>query len=178
MSALFKSLVDLLEKVAATKKRIEIIDLTANYIKTLNSEEIESATNMLVGRAFPKYSQKTLEVSWSTLTRIIERISYFDWNLWRQAMASIGDIGSATKAVLEQTKSKRQMQLTETSLTITEVRKAFEAIAEASGVGSRTRKLSLVTTLFSQATPVEAKYLIKIFTGEMRTGLHEGTGRC
>ena len=26
----------------------------------------------------------------------------------------------------------------------------------------------------SQATPVEAKYLVKIFTGEMRTGLHEG----
>ena len=26
----------------------------------------------------------------------------------------------------------------------------------------------------SQVTPVEAKYLVKIFTGEMRTGLHEG----
>jgi DNA ligase-1 len=28
--------------------------------------------------------------------------------------------------------------------------------------------------LLSQATPIEAKYLVKIFTGEMRTGLHEG----
>ena len=35
-------------------------------------------------------------------------------------------------------------------------------------------KERLITTLFSQATPVEAKYLVKIFTGEMRTGLHEG----
>ena len=171
---LFKSLAELLEKVEATKKRLEIIDLTANYLKTLSSEEINSATNMMVGRAFPKYSQKSLDVSWSTLTQVLERTSKFDWNLWRQAMATTGNIGSATKSVLEQTKAKKQMQLTEKSLTITEVRRSFEAIAQASGAGSRTRKELLVTALFSQATPVEAKYLVKIFTGEMRTGLHEG----
>jgi DNA ligase-1 len=174
MPSLFKSLSELLEKVEATRKRLEIIDLTANYIKILSPEEIESATNMMVGRAFPKYSQKTLDVSWSTLTQVLERTSHFDWNLWRQSMAGTGDIGSATKAVIEQTKAKKQMQLTEKSLTITEVRRALEAIAQASGAGSRTRKERLVTTLFSQATPVEAKYLVKIFTGEMRTGLHEG----
>ena len=121
MPALFKSLSELLEKVEATKKRLEIIEQTANYLKTLSPEEIEPATNMMVGRAFPKYSQKTLDVSWSTLTSIFERISVFDWDLFRQAMASTGDIGSATKAVLEQTKAKKQTQLTQKSLTITEV---------------------------------------------------------
>jgi hypothetical protein len=94
-----------LEKVEATKKRLEIINQTANYLKTLSPEEIEPSTNMMVGRAFPKYSQKTLDVSWSTLTRIFERISAFEWDLFRQAMVSKGDIGSATKAVLEQTKA-------------------------------------------------------------------------
>ena len=66
----------------ATKKRLEIIDLTANYLKTLSAEEIEPATNMMVGRAFPKYSQKTLDVSWSTLIHILERVSEFDWNIF------------------------------------------------------------------------------------------------
>ena len=80
MPAFFKSLSELLEKVEATKKRLEIIDLTANYLKTLSPEEIEPATNMMVGRAFPKYSQKTLDVSWSTLTHVLERVSQFDWN--------------------------------------------------------------------------------------------------
>ena len=172
--ASFALLAKLLEKVEATKKRLEIIDLTANYLQTLSSEEIEPATNMLVGRAFPKYSQKSLDVSWSTLTRVLERISQFDWNHFRQAMASTGDIGSATKAVLEQAKAKKQTQLTERSLIITEVRRTLEAIAQTSGTGSRTKKERLITTLLSQATPVEAKYLVKIFTGEMRTGLQEG----
>jgi DNA ligase-1 len=174
MFALFESLSELLEKVEATKKRLEIIDLTASFLKKLSPEEIESATNMIVGRAFPKYSQKTLDVSWSTLTQVLERTSQFDWNLWRRAMVTTGDIGSATKVVLEQTKAKKQMQLTEKFLTISEVKRVLEAITQASGTGSRTKKERLITTLFSQATPVEAKYLVKIFTGEMRTGLQEG----
>jgi len=174
MPASFKSLSELLEKVEATKKRLEIIDLTANFLRTLDKGEIESATNMMVGRAFPKFSQKTLDVNWSTLTRVLECVSEFDWNLFRQAMASTGDIGSATKTVLEKTKTKKQTQLTETSLTIAEVKRALEAIAQTSGTGARNRKEHLITALLSQATPVEVKYLVKIFTGEMRTGLQEG----
>ena len=140
MPALFKSLSELLEKIEATKKRLEIIDLTANYLKTLSAEEIEPATNMMVGRAFPKYNQKTLDVSWSTLTRILQRISEFDWNLFREAMASTGDIGSATKTVLEKSKARKQTQLTQKSLTITEVQATLEAIAETQGSHSRTKK--------------------------------------
>ncbi len=174
MPALFKSLCELLEKVEATKKRLEIINLTADYIKTLGDEEIEPAVNMMVGRAFPNYSQKTLDVSWSTLTHIFERISVFDWGLFRQAMASTGDIGSATKAVLEQTKARKQTQLTQKSLTITEVQTTLDAIAQGQGSGSRTKKERLITILMSQAEPIEAKYFVKIFTSEMRTGLHEG----
>ena len=97
MSSSFKSLSELLEKVEATKKRLEIIDLTANYLKTLDGEEIEPATNMMIGRAFPKYSQKTLDVNWSTLTRVLECVSEFNWDLFRRSMAATGDIGSATK---------------------------------------------------------------------------------
>ena len=174
MPASFKSLSELLERVEGTKKRLEIIEQTANYLKTLGAEEIEPAVNMMVGRAFPKYSQKTLDVNWSTLTRIFERIRVFDWDLFQEAMAKTGDIGSATKTVLEQTKAKKQTQLTQNPLTITEVQTTLEAIALAQGSGSRTKKERLITTLMSQAEPVEAKYLVKIFTGEMRTGLHEG----
>lgn len=174
MPTSFKSLSELLEIIEATKKRLEIIACTANYLKTLSAEEIQATTNMLVGRAFPRFTQKTLAISWVTLSRILESVYVFDWTLFREAMARTGDIGSATKTVLEQAKPKKQTQLTQTALTITEVHHAFEALAQTSGAGSRTKKERQLTALLSQATPVEAKYLVKIFTGEMRTGLHEG----
>ena len=174
MSSSFQSLSLLLERVEATRKRLEIVDLAANYLKSLSSEEVESAVNMMVGGAFPKYTQKKLNINWETITRVLERTSQFDWNEFRMAMAETGDIGSATKAVLEQAKPKRQTQLTLKSLTILEVRSIFETIAQTAGSHSRTKKERQLTTMLSQATPVEAKYLVKIFTGEMRTGLQEG----
>jgi DNA ligase-1 len=59
-------------------------------------------------------------------------------------------------------------------LTILEVRRNFEGIAETAGSGSREKKDRLITALFSLASPLEAKYLVKVFTGGMRTGLYEG----
>ncbi len=175
MSTSFSSLCRLLENVEATKKRLEIIGQTADYLNSLSADEVEPATNMMVGRAFPKYSQKTLAVSWSTLIRTLQLITESDWNrFFRQAMTQTADIGSATKQALEQTKAKKQTQLIQHPLTILEVSRALDAIAQAQGVGSRTKKERLLTTLLGQATPLEAKYLVKVFTGEMRTGLHEG----
>jgi DNA ligase-1 len=77
-------------------------------------------------------------------------------------------------AVYEKSKVRRQSVLFEKPLTVLEVRRSLEAIAEAEGSGSRQKKERLITALLSQAAPVEAKYLVKVFIGEMRTGFHEG----
>jgi DNA ligase-1 len=69
---------------------------------------------------------------------------------------------------------KKQALLLEKTLTITEVRRLLRSIAGTAGSGSREKKERLIAALLSQASPVEAKYLVKIFVGEMRTGLHEG----
>jgi DNA ligase-1 len=174
MPAPFKSLAELCEKLEATKKRLAMIDLVANVLKNLEAQEIEPAVSMLLGRAFPKWSQKTLEVSWATLSEIIKRITGVSWGIFTEAFSKTGDIGSATKTIFEKGKVKKQTALVEKTLTIEEVRRSLEAIAEATGTGSRERKERLVEALLSMASPIEAKYLVKIFIGEMRTGFHEG----
>jgi len=174
MPTSFKSLSELLEKVEGTKKRLEIIEQTADFLKNLGPDEIEAAVNMMVGRAFPNYSQKNLDVNWSTLARTFEQTTIFNWSKFRDVMATTGDIGSAIKIVLEQSKTKKQAQLSSDNLTIAEVQRIFEAIAESQGSKSRSKKERLIAVLISKATPTETKYLVKIFTGEMRTGLHEG----
>ncbi len=174
MTTLFKSLAELLEKIENTRKRLEIITLTADYLKTLDTEEVEPAISMILGNPLPKQTLKTLDVSWTTLSGILRSVTGTDWNAFTEAFRGTGDIGSATKNVFEKAKPKKQSQLLEKSLTITETRRTLETIAETTGSGSREKKERLLTTLLSQASPVEAKYLIKIFTGEMRTGLHEG----
>ena len=174
MTVLFKFLAELLEKVEATRKRNEIIGMTAKFLRRLDPEEVEPAVSMILGRPFPKWSEKNLEVSWATISGMVQHTAGVDWYVLREALASTGDIGAAAKVVFEKTKVKKQALLIEKKLTINEVRRLLEATAGASGSGSREKKERLIATLLSQASPLEAKFLVKIFVGEMRTGLYEG----
>jgi DNA ligase 1 len=174
MTVLFKSLAELLEKIENTRKRLEIITLTADYLRTLDTEEVEPAISMILGKPLPQQTSKTLDVSWTILSGILQRVTGTGWTDVTVAFRGTGDIGSATKNVFEKAKPKKQSRLLDKPLTITEARETLETIAETSGSGSKEKKERLLTTLLSQASPIEAKYLVKVLTGEMRTGLHEG----
>jgi len=170
----FKALAELCEKIEATKKRLLMIDLVADFLRNLDVQETEPAVSMILGRPFPKWSPRTLDVSWATVSDIIERITGAEWTVFTEAFSKTGDVGSAAKLVFEASKPQRQASLFERTLTIGEVRYSLEAIAETTGYGSREKKERLIEALLGLASSVEAKYLVKIFIGEMRTGLHEG----
>lgn len=174
MSTTFKALAELCEKLEATRKRLLMIDLTADFLRSLDVQETEPAVSMILGRPFPKWSPRTLDVSWATVSEIIKRITEVEWNVFIDAFRKTGDVGSATKIVFEASKPKRQASLFERALTIGEVRHSLEAIAETTGYGSREKKERLVEALLGLASPGEAKYLVRVFIGEMRTGFHEG----
>jgi DNA ligase-1 len=174
METEFRVVVELCEKLEATSKRTLMVRVVADFLKHLNVDEVEPAVSMLLGRAFPKWDQRTLEVSWRTLSGVIKSIANVDWSDFSEAFGKTGDIGAATKIVFERGKIRRQAVLLEKPLTILEVRRSLEAMAETTGYGSRERKERQLETLLGRATPPEAKYMVKIMIGEMRTGFHEG----
>jgi len=174
MQTKFQALAELCEKLEGTSKRTLMVGLVANFLKQIRVDEVEPATSMILGRAFPKWDQRTLEVSWATLSGVIKRLTNIEWKSFSEAFSKTGDIGSATKIVFEATKIQKQATLLEKPLTILEVRRSLEAIAEATGYGSRERKERLLETLLGTATPLEVKYIVKVLIGEMRTGFHEG----
>jgi DNA ligase-1 len=151
-----------------------MIDQAASFLKALEPSEVEPAVSMILGRPFPKWDQRVLELSWTTVSGIIRRLTSLNWSDFRAAYSQTGDVGSAVETVFESSKLKKQATLFEKALSILEVRRTFEDIAEASGSGSRERKERLLETVLSQASPLEVKYLVKIMIGEMRTGFHEG----
>lgn len=76
--------------------------------------------------------------------------------------------------VSEASKNLGQKRLSERVLTITDVYQTLEKISDASGSKSRDRKMSLLQTLLTQASPIEAEFLIRMMLGEMRIGVVEG----
>ena len=77
-------------------------------------------------------------------------------------------------SVSDASKNLGQKRLTERPLTIIDVYQTLGKISEASGSKSRDRKMSLLQTLLTQASPVEAEFLIRMMLGEMRIGVVEG----
>ena len=81
----FVSLAELCEKVSGTTKRTLMVDYVADFLKRLQSDEVEPAVSMILGRPFPKWDQRVLEVSWATLSTIIKRLTNVNWKDFREA---------------------------------------------------------------------------------------------
>ena len=76
--------------------------------------------------------------------------------------------------VSDASKNLGQKRLAEHPLTIGDVYNTLERIAKTSGSKSRDRKMSLLQTILTQASPVEAEFLTRMMLGEMRIGVVEG----
>jgi DNA ligase 1 len=62
----------------------------------------------------------------------------------------------------------------EPTVTVLDVDRCFQQLADASGTGSQTARTALVTQLFGRATHDEQNYLRRLIVGEMRQGALEG----
>jgi DNA ligase 1 len=76
--------------------------------------------------------------------------------------------------ISDASKNLGQSRLTEHPLTIKDVYNTLERIAQTSGSKSRDKKLSLLQTILTQTSPVEAEFLTRMMLGEMRIGVVEG----
>jgi DNA ligase 1 len=77
-----------------------------------------------------------------------------------------GDLGSAAERLLESTPRTGPADLD-----VATVFETLHQIAAAAGAGSVSRKTTLLTGLLDRATPVEACYLVRTVTGNLRVGI-------
>ena len=76
-----------------------------------------------------------------------------------------GDLGLAAEQLLAATAGRAA------SLTVPAVVDSLHEIAAAEGAGSQGRKLDLLAGLLAQATPLEARYLLRLVTKGLRLGI-------
>ena len=174
MSTEFSKLAELCEKLEKISERIPKINLIANFLRNLERDEISPAVRMIIGKVFPDWSDETLDVSWGTIIKVLRSITGATPKEMLQIFNKVGDPGELAKILFETKKVKRQLSLFETKLTIREVFRTIVSLAKIKGEGSRSRKEAIVKALLSKASPLEAKYIVKVILGEMRHGVSEG----
>jgi len=82
------------------------------------------------------------------------------------AVRESGDLGQAAEQLLKETAADRQPELQVAAVVDT-----LHEIARAEGSGSQGRKLELLAGLLARSTPVEARYLLRLVTGNLRLGI-------
>ncbi len=168
MSA-FEQLALLGERLAATKKKLEHAALIGAYLQALPPDEIEIAARLLIGQIFPEGDSRILNLSGAAIERAIEQTS--------GGTALFAEIDSAVDFgdAVEKVQTKRGHTRTGAPLTLVELYRAYEEMADIAGEGSREQKDMRLRDLFARASPLETKYIVKHLTKEMRVGVNEGS---
>ncbi|MCU1272143.1 MAG: ligase ATP-dependent (dnl1) [Acidobacteriaceae bacterium] len=150
------------DRIAATTKKLEKTALLAEYLKSAPVEEAAVAAVFFSGRPFPAWEETTLQVGGTLLWRIVKELSGRSDLELTAAYREHGDLGAVAGAVLPGG--------TETQSALSKIRLIFREIAAARGPAA---KAVLVRKLLSEVSPLEAKYIVKIVTGDLRIGLKE-----
>src|SRR6266478_673600 len=150
------------DAIAATTKKLEKTALVAAYLRSLPLGEAAIAAIFLSGRPFPAYEEATLQVGGALLWRVIGELSGKTEHELSEIYRRHGDAGSVAAEALP--------ARPESGLSLTEVQRTFYDMAAARGPAA---KASLLRSLLERATPLEAKYIVKIISGDLRIGLKE-----
>jgi DNA ligase 1 len=150
------------EELAATTKKLLKTGIVAEYLRSRTPDEAAVSAVFLSGRAFPGWEETTLQVGGRSLWQIVAELAEKDPDELTAVYRKHGDLGAVAGEVLPERDGQ--------GLGVLEVESVFRGIAGTRGPAA---KAALVRELLSRASPLEAKYIVKIMTGDLRIGLKE-----
>ena len=160
-----------LERVKETSGKNEKVRILAGYLKGLSPDDAMVATRIASGRSSERGSRDEAQVGYSTISGVLREVTGATEEAMSKVYLRHGDLGEVAEELLGK---KREQALFSEPLTLEEVEDAFLRLRSLKGKGSSTARRGVVKSLVLRATPLEGKYVVKVLTGEMRTGLVSG----
>lgn len=136
----------------------------ADYLRSLRGPELVWAATWLTGHPFPAPQNQVLQVGWVALREALCAAADRTPAAFQEVYLRHSDLG-VTAAVLLEGRSAGGR------LTLTGAANLFGQLSEAQGAPG---KEALLRSVLEQGSGLEAKYLVKILTGDLRIGLKDG----
>jgi DNA ligase-1 len=166
--AMLRRFAEVADAVGATTKKLEKAALLGAYFGELGDEDLSLAARYFAGHVFPLYDARTTMVGTGMLRDAIAEATGLEVENLRPRYVRLGDSGDVAFEAFAETKGVVNMEPT---LTLAATQALIEQLSETRG--TKNKKALLVVAL-AAATPVEAKYLVKLLVGDLRIGLKEG----
>jgi DNA ligase-1 len=163
---------DSYEKIEATTKRLEMTDYLVDLLKKTPKEAIPRVVYLTQGKLYPDFVGIEMGVAEKLAIKALTRASGQSENLILSELQKSGDIGETSQKILS--KRKQSTFFTKT-LTVECVYETLDKLAKTSGAGTVDTKMALLSGMLTDASPKEAKWLIRTVTGNLRLGIADMT---
>jgi len=168
----YSLMADAYEKIEGTTKRLEMTDYLVEFLKKTPKTVIDKVAYLTQGKLYPDFVGVEIGIAEKLAIRAIAKAVGISESTIEADMKKTGDLGTTAEKFLE--KRKQQTFFTQ-PLTVEKVYETLEKMAKAAGPGSMDQKINLLAGLLTDATPKEAKYLIRTVTGNLRLGIADMT---
>jgi DNA ligase-1 len=170
----FLDFAQICEQLEGTSGRLEMISIISRILPTLGDDELPVFIRFVMGRIFPDWSPQKLGIGPSLL---YEGVAYVAGKHKEDVISVVNRTGDVGKAVEELLAAKEQTSFFSEDLTLMEVYRDLTDIAATGGNRSQREKLLLVRRLFTNAKPIEGRYLARIMLEDLRIGVGAGNVR-
>src|SRR6184192_3975333 len=154
------------EAVAATTKKLEKAALVGEYFVHLSDKDLARAARYFAGHQFAQSDARTTNVGGSILGEALVAATKVAPDSLGPRYARWGDGGDVAFEVFCEAKPNNQP-----GLTLADTEKLLATLSSTRGKNAKT---NILTKVLTDTTPLEAKYLIKLLSGDLRIGLREG----
>ena len=168
----FSIIAEIFERMESTPKRIELTNLLVELLKKTPKKIIPNAVYLLQGIIRPNFEGVELGVAEKLAIRAISKSSGLSIKKIEDDYKKCGDLGITASNIL---KLKTQTTFTAEKITLERVYETLFRIAKLVGKGSQDLKMKYISSLLNDATPLEAKFVLKILLGTLRLGIAENT---
>ncbi len=150
--------------------RLELIDRLAALVAETPTTLLPTVALLCQGQIAPDFAGVELGLAERMAARAVAEAVGVTGEQVLASARELGDLGLAAEGLLAASAASRPATL--------EVEVVFETlhqIAQAQGTGSQARKLAPLAGLLGEATPLEARYLVRTVTGSLRLGIGTAT---
>ena len=168
----FSTLAEIFQKMEKTSKRIELTYILVELLKKTPKEILPNVVYLLQGIIRPNFEGVELGIAEKLAIRAISKSSGLSIKKIEDDYREGGDLGLTALNIL---KLKTQTTFTAEKITVERVYDTLFKIAKLEGKGSQDLKMKYISSMLNDATPVEAKFVMKILLGTLRLGVAENT---
>ena len=143
----------------------------------MGEDSLPIAVLFLSGKIFPRGSTHNLNVGFRTILQSLLEISRLNETDIMRIHLEHGDMGTIAEYAISKKKIVTLFNSVETleeKPTLKEIYDQFKKIANLRGPRSNNDKKNILKGLLLRCSPLEAKYLVKIISNEMRIGSYDG----